>query len=47
MSRAEARRRGAFISTTNARELYDLRPGETVADAATRKASENEAEGHP
>ena len=36
-----------FISTTNARELYDLRPGETVADAATRKASENEAEGHP
>ena len=37
----------AFISTTNARELYDLRPGETVADAAARKASENEAEGHP
>ena len=36
-----------FITTTNARELYDLRPGETVADAAARKASENEAEGHP
>jgi len=29
-----------FITTTNARELYDLRPGETVAKAAARKASE-------
>ena len=29
-----------FITTTNARELYDLRPGETVAQAAARKASE-------
>lgn len=36
-----------FITTATARELYDLRPGETVADAAARKASENEAEGHP
>lgn len=27
-----------FITTTNARELYDLRPGETVAEAAARKA---------
>ena len=47
VTKTEARRRGALISTTHARELYDLRPGETVADAATRKASENEAEGHP
>ena len=29
-----------FITTTNARELYDLRPGEMVAQAAARKASE-------
>lgn len=29
-----------FNITTNARELYDLRPGETVAQAAARKASE-------
>ena len=29
-----------FITTTNARELYDLRHGETVAQAAARKASE-------
>lgn len=29
-----------FITTTNARKLYDLRPGETVAQAAARKASE-------
>ena len=29
-----------FITTTNARELYDLQPGETVAQAAARKASE-------
>jgi hypothetical protein len=29
-----------FITTTNARELYDLRPGETVAQAAARKAPE-------
>ena len=29
-----------FITTTNARELYDLRPGETVAEAAARKATE-------
>lgn len=29
-----------FITTTNARELYDLRPGETVAQAAARKVSE-------
>ena len=29
-----------IITTTNARELYDLRPGETVAQAAARKASE-------
>lgn len=28
-----------FNTTTNARELYDLRPGETVAQAAARKAS--------
>lgn len=28
------------FTTTNARELYDLRPGETVAQAAARKASE-------
>ena len=25
-----------FITTTNARELYDLRPGETVAEAIAR-----------
>lgn len=30
----------AFISTTNSLELYDLQPGETVAEAITRKASE-------
>jgi len=30
-----------FITTTNARELYDLRPGETVAQAAARKAKES------
>jgi hypothetical protein len=29
-----------FITTTNARELFGLRPGETVAQAAARKASE-------
>lgn len=29
-----------FITTTNVRKLYDLRPGETVAQAAARKASE-------
>lgn len=29
-----------FITTTNARELFDLLPGETVAQAAVRKASE-------
>ena len=25
-----------FITTTNARELYDLRPGETVSEAIIR-----------
>ena len=25
-----------FITTTNARELYDLRPGETVSEAIAR-----------
>ncbi len=29
----------AFISTTNSLELYDPQPGETVAEAITRKAS--------
>lgn len=29
-----------FITTTNARELYGLRAGETVAQAAVRKAAE-------
>ena len=29
-----------FNTTANARELYDLRPGATVAQAAARKASE-------
>ena len=29
-----------FNTTTNARELYDLRPVETVAQAVARKASE-------
>ncbi|RIV63265.1 hypothetical protein D2V84_21590 [Burkholderia pseudomallei] len=29
-----------FITKTNARELFDLRPGETVAQAAARKAAE-------
>jgi hypothetical protein len=29
-----------FITTTNARDLYDLRPGETVAQAAARKVTE-------
>lgn len=29
-----------FITRTNARELFGLRPGETVAQAAARKASE-------
>lgn len=30
----------AFISTTNARELYGLREGETVAEAIARHQSE-------
>lgn len=29
-----------IVSTTNARELYELRPGESVAQAAARKAKE-------
>lgn len=29
-----------FVTIANARELYDLRPGETVAQAAARKAAE-------
>ena len=29
-----------FITTSNARERYDLRPGETVAEAIARKAKE-------
>ncbi|KWE83761.1 hypothetical protein WT54_19625 [Burkholderia territorii] len=29
-----------FITKTNARELFGLRPGETVAQAVARKASE-------
>ena len=29
-----------FISTTNARKLFGIRPGETVAEAAARKAAE-------
>jgi hypothetical protein len=28
-----------FITTTNARELYDLQPGETVSEAIARKRS--------
>lgn len=28
-----------FITTTNARELYDLQPGETVSEAIVRKSS--------
>lgn len=33
-----------FITTTNARELYGLRPGETVSEAITRsKAQEGGA----
>lgn len=27
-----------FITTTNARELYDLRPGETVSEAIARRS---------
>ena len=27
----------SFITTTNARELYDLRPGETVSEAIARR----------
>ncbi|QDW51995.1 pirin [Burkholderia sp. KBS0801] len=30
-----------FITRTNARELFGLRPGETVAQAAARKAAED------
>ena len=30
----------AFISTTNARELYGLREGETVVEAIARRRSE-------
>ena len=30
----------AFITTTNARELFDLQEGETVIDAVARKAKE-------
>ena len=26
-----------FVTTTNARELYDLRPGETVSEAIARR----------
>ena len=33
----------AFISTTNARELYGLREGETVAEAITRHQDEGAA----
>ncbi len=29
-----------FVTTTNARELFGLRPGETVAQAVSRMASE-------
>ncbi|MNG19908.1 hypothetical protein D3C85_1601030 [compost metagenome] len=29
-----------FITTTNARELYDLQEGESVIDAIDRKAKE-------
>ena len=29
-----------IVSTTNARKLYELRPGESVAQAAARKAKE-------
>ena len=29
-----------IVSTTNARELYDLRPGETVLEAIARKTKE-------
>jgi len=29
----------AFITTKNAQDLFDLKPGETVAEAAARKAS--------
>lgn len=28
-----------FITTTNARELFDLQPGETVSEAIARKSS--------
>lgn len=28
-----------FIATTNARELFDLQPGETVSEAIARKSS--------
>lgn len=29
-----------FITTTNARELYDLRPGETVSEAIARNKTQ-------
>lgn len=29
----------AFITTKNAKDLFDVKPGETVAEAAARKAS--------
>ena len=32
-----------FITTTNARELYDLRPGETVPEAIARRNAKGDA----
>ena len=37
----------AFIPTTNARELYGLRPGETVAQAITRNQTEQAGKVRP
>lgn len=37
----------AFISTTNARELHGLRPGETVAQAITRHQAEQAGKVRP
>ena len=31
-----------FVTTTNARELYDLRPGETVSEAIARRKAKKD-----